>query len=164
MNASADIIIRNHLRAGDVGAIVWLHGLLYGQERGFDYTFDAYVAEPLSHFIKNMTPSERIWIVEKNDEVKGSIAIVKVSETQAQLRWFLLHPDLRGLGLGKRLIQAAMDFCRDAGYQSIQLWTISEQETAIHLYQSFGFRKTLGEDRTLWGRTVHEEKYEVQFF
>lgn len=161
MNQARDIIIRNELKPGDVGAIVYWHGVLYGQERGFDYTFDAYVAEPLSHFIKNMNARERIWLVEKDDMVKGSIAIVNISETQAQLRWFLLSPDLRGLRLGKRLMQSAMDFCKTVGYTSIILQTISEQTVAIQLYESFGFTNIFQKETTMWGRTVQEEKYEV---
>ncbi|HMN88750.1 MAG TPA: GNAT family N-acetyltransferase [Saprospiraceae bacterium] len=152
-------LIRTELQPGDVGAIIWLHGLLYGQERGFDYTFDAFVAEPLAQFIQSITPRECLWIVEHQSTVMGSIAIVKRTDTEAQLRWFLLHPDVRGFGIGRQLMQIAMDFCKLMGYEGIRLWTISEQQTAIRLYQSFGFQKVSSETRHAWGRIVQEEVF-----
>ena len=93
--------IRNQLRPGDIGYIVYLHGVIYAQEYGWDYTFETYVAAPLAEFAKAPGARERIWIVEKDGQVAGSVAIVEVSEKEAQLRWMLLTADLRGYGLGR---------------------------------------------------------------
>ena len=93
----ADIRIRNDLQPGDIGYITYLHGTLYAAEYGWDYTFEAYGAAPLGEFAKSHTERERIWIVEKDGKPAGSIAIVAAATEQAQLRWFLVHPSLRGL-------------------------------------------------------------------
>lgn len=155
------VIIRNDLRPGDFGAIVYLHGVLYAQEQGFDTTFEAYVAEPFTRFVLHQSPRERIWIVEKDGAVKGCIAIVEISTQEAQLRWFILHSELRGWGLGKKLIQEALQFCRDQGYEKIQLGTISNLHTAAALYKAAGFQIVQAEERVLWGVPVVEEKYEL---
>ena len=42
--------VRNELRAGDIGFITYLHGILYAREQGWDSTFEAYVAGALSEF------------------------------------------------------------------------------------------------------------------
>lgn len=154
-------IIRNDLRPGDFGAVVYLHGVLYAQEQGFDTTFEAYVAEPMAHFVLNQSARERIWIVEKEGSVKGCIAIVEISDYQAQLRWFILHPELRGWGLGKKLINEAVQFCKDQGYQSIILGTISNLHTAAALYKAAGFKRIQADERVLWGVPVLEEQYEL---
>jgi GNAT superfamily N-acetyltransferase len=89
------------------------------------------------------------------------LAIVKFSEIEAQLRWLLLVPEVRGQGIGRRLVKEALDFCKDAGYSSVFLWTVNTLPVAANLYQSVGFRKTEELTHELWGRTVTEVKYEL---
>jgi GNAT superfamily N-acetyltransferase len=155
------IKIRNELRPGDIGYIVYLHGALYAKEQGWDYTFEAYVAGPLAEFVKSSGKRQRIWIVEQEDQVVGSIAIIEASEQEAQLRWLLLHPKLRGQGIGKTLMEKAIRFSRENHYRSIFLWTVSTLTTAANLYKSVGFQLT--EERTvkLWGATVTEQRYDL---
>ncbi len=155
-------LIRTELRPGDIGYLVYLHGMLYAKECGWDHTFEAYVAGPLSEFAKTSGPRNRIWIVERSEEVAGSIAIVELEHNVAQLRWFLLHPCLRGMGLGKRLLSEAVSFCRTSGYSSVQLWTVSTLTAAAHLYGAAGF--IIAEERTrpLWGKILTEQRYELR--
>jgi len=138
-----------------------LHGVLYAPEQGWDHTFDSYVAIPLAEFAKRSSPRERIWIVENTENIVGSAAIVSFSETEAQLRWLLLHPCVRGLGLGRRLVEDALDFCRGAGYLSVFLWTVDTLPIAARLYRSVGFKQTQTLTHELWGATVTEVKYEM---
>jgi GNAT superfamily N-acetyltransferase len=153
--------IRTHLRPGDIGAITWLHGVTYAEEYGWDHTFEAYVAGPLAEFALAPKPRERIWIVEHDGRVAGSIAIVESSAEHAQLRWFLLQPALRGRGLGRTLIESAIAFSRDAGYRTISLWTVSDLEAAASLYRSAGFVLAEESRDVRWGTTVTEQRYEL---
>jgi N-acetylglutamate synthase-like GNAT family acetyltransferase len=155
------ISIRNDLRPGDVGYITYMHGILYGPEQGWDHTFDAYVAIPLAGFAKSHSSRERIWIAEKEERIVGSVAIVKFSEKVAQLRWLLLYPEVRGRGLGRRLLEEALDFCRKAGYSSVFLWTVNTLPVAAMLYQSTGFKQAEELTHELWGSVVTEVKYEL---
>jgi GNAT superfamily N-acetyltransferase len=151
--------VRDRLAPGDVEGIVRLHGNIYGAEYGFDPTFETYVAEPLGRFAAGQTDREGIWLVEESGCLKGSIAIVEHSLSSAQLRWFLLHPDLRGLGLGNMLVEEALRFCRGKGYESVFLWTLSVLLVAGRIYRQAGF--TLAEQREsrLWGRQLVEQRY-----
>ena len=141
----------------------WLHGVLYANEYGWDHTFEAYVAGPLADFAKSHTARERIWIVEKDATVAGSIGIVAASTEQAQLRWFLLHPDLRGRGIGRTLMEEAIRFSKANGYAMIFLWTASALTAAAKIYESFGFHITEETTHELWGATVTEQRYELNF-
>lgn len=157
------IIIRDQIKPGDLGAITWLHGVLYAKEYDLDWTFEAYVAEPMSELVKSGDFSEqRLWIVEQNEKVKGGIAIVKNSSEEAQLRWFILHPDLRGRGLGKQLTSRALEFCRERDYKRVVLWTFDELDAAIGIYQKNGFVKVEEITHVHWGKTVTEEKYVLE--
>jgi GNAT superfamily N-acetyltransferase len=153
------LTLRHDLNPGDVGYIVYLHGTLYAKEYGFDPTFEAYVAGPLSEFVRHRTDCDRLWIAERDGEIVGCIAIVGVSETEAQLRWFLVDPSARGQGLGKTLIEEAVAFCRSCRYESVFLWTVSALITAAHLYRSVGFEKVEEKPGRQWGVEVVEEKY-----
>ncbi len=90
------------------------------------------------------------------------MAIVKFSAREAQLRWLLLVPEVRGHGIGRKLVEEALDFCRDAGYSSVFLWTVNTLPIAAKLYQSAGFRKTEVLTHEMWGSTVTEVKYELR--
>lgn len=156
--------LRTTLRPGDIGAVVALHGILYAREYGFDPTFEAYVAGPLADFVLRASPRERIWLAEQDGRIVGCVAIVaeETDGTTAQLRWFLVDPALRGMGLGRRLLEEAVAFSRAAGYERIVLWTVSALHAAARLYQAAGFRKTESRPGVRWGVAVVEEKYELE--
>ena len=120
---TAGAAIRTEQHPGDIGELIRMHGMLYASEHGYSMGFEAYVAKTFSGYDWPLGPRERLWILEKAGEVRGSIAIVKASETEAQLRWLLLHPVLRGHGLGKALVEEAVAFSRAGGYASVILWT-----------------------------------------
>jgi GNAT superfamily N-acetyltransferase len=88
------------------------------------------------------------------------MAIVRHSDTEAQLRWLLLHPSIRGKGLGSQLVQEAIDFCREADYKSVFLWTVSSLAAAARIYHDAGFHKTEENTHTIWGCVLTEQRYE----
>lgn len=153
------ISLRTDLRPGDLGAIVHMHGVLYAREYGFNATFEAYVAEPMAEFVRKRTDRDRIWIAERAGRIVGSIAIVGASQNEAQLRWFLVDPSARGAGLGKRLLNEAIAFCRSHGYTSVFLFTVSILKAAAHLYRAAGFECVEQRASRRWGVEVTEEKY-----
>jgi N-acetylglutamate synthase-like GNAT family acetyltransferase len=155
------ISLRHYLRPGDVGYITYLHGILYAQDQGWDHTFDAYVAIPLSEFARSHSYRERIWILEKGGRIVGSVAVVKFSDEEAQLRWLLLEPSVRGQGLGRRLVEEALEFCRTKEYSSVFLWTVRTLMIATRLYQSLGFLETEEQTHELWGAIVTEVRYDL---
>jgi GNAT superfamily N-acetyltransferase len=155
------ITIRTVLRPGDLGSVVHLHGTLYARERGWDTTFEAYVAGPLSEFVLRADPRERIWIAERDDRIVGCIAIVAADHEMAQLRWFLLEPRSRGAGVGRRLLEEAIAFARSVGYSRLVLWTERSLTAAAHLYRAAGFRLVEEKPGRSWGGDVIEECYEL---
>ncbi len=158
---SGGITLRSDLRPGDIGDVVRFHGLTYAREYGWDYTFEGYVAGPLAEFAKRRSGRERIWLAERDGRLVGCVAIVENSPQVAQLRWFLVDAACRGLGLGTRLLNEAIEFSRDAGYAAIILWTVSGLTAAARLYQAAGFRKVEEKPGHLGGADVVEERYEM---
>jgi N-acetylglutamate synthase-like GNAT family acetyltransferase len=154
--------MRHKIKPGDIGYLVYLHGTLYAKEYGYDQTFEAYVANGLAKFVKKFKPdTDRIWLAETAHRVIGSVAIVGHSKADAQLRWFLVHPDYRGLGIGKELLKEALQFCKEHKYRTIFLWTTNELAEATHLYTQFGFTRTEAKTHRIWGKRVTEERYDL---
>jgi GNAT superfamily N-acetyltransferase len=156
------ISIRHEFKPGDVGRLIELHGLLYSQEYGFDHTFEAYVAKPLGDFVLHQTNRERIWLIDADGILMGSLAIVEHTETEAQLRWYLLHPTLRGKGLGTKLMKQSIAFCRAQGYRKLFLWTVSSLLTAAQVYLHTGFRVTEEHTHEIWGCLLTEQRYDLE--
>jgi len=154
-------------RAGGMaafGRVIALHGVLYAQEYGLTIGFEAYVAETMAEFGKLARLGlDRLWVAERGGEVVGSIAILgRKAQGAAQLRWFLVHSDTRGTGLGRLLVAEALAFCRAAGYRSVYLWTVNGLDAAARLYRSTGFQKTETKPPAhLWGAELSEERYDL---
>ena len=157
------ITIRQELRPGDLGQILYLHGLLYSQEYNYGLRFEGYVAQSIGEYalLEDFSGSS-LWLAEEGGRLVGMIAIAKRSEAVAQLRWFLLHPQWRGKGLGKFLLQQALDFCRNWGYQRVFLWTTRDLEAACRLYERAGFRPGEEKQHDQWGVMVTEVRYDLE--
>jgi len=154
--------LRTEVRPGDIGELIHMHGELYAQEHGYSLAFEAYVAKTFSGYAWPLSDRERLWLVEGEGTLRGSIAIVKATEREAQLRWLLLRPRLRGYGLGKALVEEAVAFSRASGYASVLLWTEGSLVTATSLYRAAGFTLTEASTSNLWGAMRTEERYDLR--
>jgi DNA-binding MarR family transcriptional regulator/GNAT superfamily N-acetyltransferase len=155
-------ILRQH-RPGDMGWVVQRHGELYWREYRYDERFEALVAEIVAEFIQNLDPKrERCWIAERNGENVGSVFLVKKSSSIAKLRLLLVEPSVRGMGIGKRLVEECVRFAREIGYKKIMLWTQSELAAARGIYKGAGFKLVGEEKHDSWSRkNLVAETWEV---
>ena len=162
MNAEATI--RRELRPGDLGAIVAHHGRLYAREYGVDETFEAGVAATIAAAAKREfpRPTEGIWIAELGGRHAGSLGLTDEGSGLAAIRWVVLDAELRGRGLGRRLIGEAVAKARDEGFEVIGLETFSELRAAAHIYRSHGFEVQWAETGPRWGRDeLTYQRYEL---
>ena len=148
------IIIRTELRPGDLGRIVTLHGTAYIDERGhFGLPFEAHVARTIAEFILDNEGRGKVFLAERGADLVGCCAMVERRSDDGvagQLRWVLLDASARGTGLGKKLVDMAIDHARDSGWSSVFLETTDGLDASMAIYRKLGFEIESRERQKLW--------------
>lgn len=150
-------------KAGDIGWVIFRHGVNYSEEYGLNESYEALVANIAADFINNFDPEkERCWIAEIEGERVGSVFLVKgEDQTTARLRMLIVEPKARGLGLGNRLVAECVGFARRVRYEKIELWTLNFLDAARHIYEKAGFRLVKTENIHSFGRDLISETWEL---
>lgn len=100
-------------------------------------------------------PDDCFWVAEAEVdgrvEIMGMVAVMtKQSEEgkYAELFRMIISPLCRRMGMGFRMAQVVMEFCRERGIPKVVLETSSTQTSAVALYKKLGFHHTLSHTRT----------------
>ena len=150
-------------RPGAIGRIAEMHAEYYHRHWGFGLFFEAKVAIELAEFLSRFEKErDGFWTLLHGERVEGAIAIDgrEASTEGAHLRWFILSPEFRDRGWGRRLLAEAVSFCDRKGYRRTFLWTFAGLDTARRLYEASGFRLVSQEEGRQWGRRVVEQRFE----
>ena len=70
----------------------------------------------------------------------ATCALYPVDEATCELRKMYIHPEQRGKGYGKRLLEEAISRARRMGFRTMTLETATVLKEAIALYRSYGFK------------------------
>ena len=161
MLTSDDLVLRD-LETGDAGWIIARHAELYRAEAGFDPTFEALVAELMARFIRGRDPlRERAFIAVRGGQRIGSLLLTRETDDRAKIRLFLVEPEARGQGIGRRMLLAALAEARARGYRSLGFWTFDTPRAAQALYLSAGFRLVTSHPAHSFGHDVVEQEWET---
>ena len=105
-----------------------------------------YVNQSLQEDLKDISghyvnpPRHHFWVAELDGQIKGMVGIDEVSQEEAELRRMSVASDMRRQAIGWKLLEATEAFCRQRGYQRIQLYTADFLHPAHALYQKFGYQ------------------------
>lgn len=152
--ASAEIVLRDPM-PGDLGTVVARQAELYAREYGWDRTFEGLVAEIVADFIRDFDPElEKAVIAARDGEIVGSVLVVKAEPGVAKLRLLYVDARVRGQGLGKRLVNEAIEFARSKGYREMVLWTNAGLDAARGIYEAAGFKLASEEPHHSFGHDL----------
>ncbi|MEW6377799.1 MAG: GNAT family N-acetyltransferase [Thermodesulfobacteriota bacterium] len=159
----SDVIFAEYI-PGMIGRVAELHATYYHTNWGFGLFFETRIATELSEFLSRFEKKrDGFWTVCLNNRVEGFIAIdgIKATTEGAHLRWFILSPETRGRGIGNKLMEEAISFCKSKSYRRVYLSTFEGLHVARYLYEKFGFRLVEQDEGTQWGTKVIEQKFEL---
>ena len=160
----SEITIARGYIPGAIGRVAELNGTYYHEQWGFGLVFEAMVATDLSEFLNRYDETrDGFWTAHFGGRVEGHITIdgISAQTTGAHLRYFIVSDNLRGRGVGSRLITSAIEFCRKAGHKRVYLWTFEGLEAARYLYEKEGFRLVEEKRGSRWGVEVNEQRLEL---
>lgn len=147
---TGNISIRHELRTGDLGKIIALHGVVYDILPGYGLSFEAYVARTIAEYFLDAGGAGRIWMAERDNELVGCAAMVQRGDRRGQLRWVLVDTSARGLGLGKDLVNRALDYARGSACSTVFLETTDGLPESQQLYEKLGFEEVSNVREELW--------------
>lgn len=158
----AGISVHNAFLPGDLGQLIYIHGVLNFADYGFNHVHEAYCAKVAAEFILEQIPKRsRVWLTKRDGKVVGSIFIVERPDNQAQIRLLFVDRAVRGIGLGRWLVEESVRYSRTSGFESVFLWTVEGLDRAVSIYESMGFMRTAEKPDYSWGRKSIEVRYDL---
>ena len=152
---SNQIIVRE-LVSEDVEAV---RQLLIESYQQYEHYFTPQAWEEYSHRIVSSidNPNVDIILVAKHEQqVVGTLQLFRsgvqayeIPELQILapiIRLVAVHPDARGRGVGKTLLDTAIQHVKAVGESSIYLHTTDFMVHAVHLYKKLGFKREQSKD------------------
>ncbi|XP_049894220.1 probable N-acetyltransferase camello isoform X1 [Epinephelus moara] len=109
-------------------------------------------------------PDDCFWVVEAEvdgrAQIMGTVAVVAKQsgkEKYGELFRMIISPPYRRLGLGSKMTQTVVDFCKERSFSKVVLWTSSTQAAAVALYKKLGFSHVpsqMGTELSVWMSTL----------
>ncbi|MBN2488617.1 MAG: GNAT family N-acetyltransferase [Methanosarcinaceae archaeon] len=161
--ASTSSVVIRPFNSADVDFVISRQLSLYELEHGFtSEIWKAYLTGGVRELVDQFDDErDCMYILDHNGTPSGCAAITHADEVTAKFRFFFVEADLRGMGAGHKLLDMAIDFCKEKGYKHVFLWTFSTLLSARHLYISKGFKMTETQENTEWGTVVLEERWDL---
>ncbi|HYJ40938.1 MAG TPA: GNAT family N-acetyltransferase [Steroidobacteraceae bacterium] len=111
----------------------------YAASISIDLEYQGFSAELAGLPGKYSPPTGDLLIARVNGEAVGCVALRALDRATIEMKRLYVRPVARGLGLGKRLGEAAISCAREYGYSELRLDTLATMVSAQALYRSLGF-------------------------
>jgi ribosomal protein S18 acetylase RimI-like enzyme len=112
----------------------------YRQWLAIDLDFQSFDAEMASLSGKYAPPTGNIILARAGGEIAGCICWYELEKTICEIKRLYVRPGFRGRGIGKALMDYAIDAIRATGYEKLRLDSLERLAGAKKLYERFAFR------------------------
>jgi RimJ/RimL family protein N-acetyltransferase len=129
--------------ADDAPAVMMLMGRVFA-EYGL-LLMPLFEVPDLLQFDAHYTPPRgAFWVIRDDSRVVGSVGVERLDAETAELHRLYVDVSLRGRGLGQKLVETVLAWCREEGVRRLVLWSDTRFEHSHRLYRRLGFAQ-LGE-------------------
>ena len=145
-DVSTDVPVEiRSFRTSDLPACrkLYVDGLLGGKLAENDTALDIDDIE----FAYMKTDGNHFWVAEtiptsksEKPQIVGMIGVQHHDEGAAEIRRLRVLKEMRRRGIGSKLVEVALRWCRDHNYLKVTLDTFMDREPAIKLFEKFHFR------------------------
>lgn len=112
---------------------------IFVEEYGFEECRKELEEQDNFEYIKN---GGKLWMaLDEQDNIIGTIALVRHSNEDVELKKLYVKKDYRGKGLSKELYSKVIETTEQQEFKRIFLGTYQKLETAINFYLKRGFKK-----------------------
>jgi ribosomal protein S18 acetylase RimI-like enzyme len=111
----------------------------YAASIGIDLEYQGFSAELAALPGQYAPPSGELLVAKVDGEAAGCVALRSLDESVLEMKRLYVRPSTRGMGLGKRLVEAAISTARRSGYAQLRLDTLGTMVSAQELYRKAGF-------------------------
>ncbi|NMG55575.1 carbonate dehydratase [Aromatoleum aromaticum] len=111
----------------------------YAGSIGVDLCFQGFGDEMASLPGAYGAPQGRLFYAEIDRQPAGCVGIRPFSDGICEMKRLYVEPALRGLGVGRELVLAAIRAAKEIGYRRILLDTLPTMRIAVKLYRELGF-------------------------
>ena len=112
----------------------------YEKELDEDICFQSFEEELKDPLIKYAPPTGDLLLAYWDHEAAGCIALTKLKDNRAcEMKRLYVKPAFRNNKIGRILIEKLIASAKSKGYTKMRLDSLFKLESAIRLYQDFGF-------------------------
>ena len=98
--------------------------------------------EELLYLPNGYVPPEGVLLLAlEAEKPAGCVAVRRLSSSVCEMKRLYVKPEFRRLGVGKKLVNAAIEKASGLGYERMRLDTLPSMKQAQALYASLGFKR-----------------------
>ncbi|HEY1499703.1 MAG TPA: GNAT family N-acetyltransferase [Acidobacteriaceae bacterium] len=137
----ADGILYRTFRPGDEIAFLRLNEDWISKDFELEPADRAIISDPKTHILDD---GGQICMAEADGQAIGCCALIAIAPGEFELAKMTTAETARGRGVGRRLLQFAIDEARRLGARRLYLESNTKAAAAVHLYEQLGFRHLSG--------------------
>ncbi|MDO9629197.1 MAG: ribosomal protein S18-alanine N-acetyltransferase [Acholeplasmataceae bacterium] len=115
----------------DIPYLVKIEKLVFEQSLGESFLYDEFILNPFAHY----------FVYEKNKDIIGYIGF-RAIDKESEMMNFCVHPEYQGQGIGKEILEYAIQYLKDLRVKTILLEVRKSNKKGIAIYEKFGFKQS----------------------